>query len=102
VLAALARNYQDRIVSYTSMSSISHASGGNNLNLLLHHNTDVMEITAGKIILCAGEGNTTLLREFGIDTVKTQLRPLKMVYLKHPGLAELYLQCIVIDISLST
>ncbi len=101
VLQTLAANYSDRILAYSELSEVARDESGKVRSVTISHNDNVMELGAAEFILCAGEGNAGLLQAFAMDSIATQLRPLKMVYLKQPGLPELYLHCIGSDFSLT-
>lgn len=60
-----------------------------------------LTITTQKIIFCAGEGNEQLIQKAQLHTAKTQVRPLKMVYVKRAGLPRLFVHCIGDNFSLT-
>lgn len=58
-------------------------------------------IETQRIIFCAGEGNEALIDKAGLTKVRSQTRPLNMVYLKKKGLPEVFVHCIGDDFGLS-
>ena len=101
LLQRLASNYPGRVFNYGSLDSVNVGDGEQPVKLVLSHNDNVMEVEARTLVLCAGAGNTALLQQFGIQSVRTQLRPLNMVYLRQEGLPQIYLHCIGSDFSLT-
>lgn len=73
----------------------------NSKTLMLRHQRHDIEINAQRFIFAAGEGNKGLINAAGLLTPKTQVRPLKMVYLKMPGLPQLFVHCIGDSFSLT-
>lgn len=55
---------------------------------------DGREIRAQRVVLSAGAGNETLLRELGLERPEMQRRPLHMVLLTTPTLKPLYAHCL--------
>ena len=68
---------------------------------LLEQDGQTLEIAAQRFIFTAGEGNAQLLQQAGIDNIKSQTRPLHMVYVSRDNLPEIYLHCIGSDFSLT-
>lgn len=58
-------------------------------------------INCQRTIFCAGEGNQGLIDKAQLHSVKTQVRPLKMVYVKKANLPRLYVHCIGDSFSLT-
>ena len=69
--------------------------------LILTHREHDIEISAQRFIFAAGEGNRDLINAAGLSRPRTQVRPLNMVYLKMPGLPELFVHCIGDSFSLT-
>lgn len=67
---------------------------------LTHREHDI-EISAQRFIFAAGEGNKGLINAAGLGKPQTQVRPLNMVYLKMPGLPQLFVHCIGDSFSLT-
>lgn len=55
---------------------------------------DDFNITAQRVVLCAGSGNQALLQAFALSKPEQQLRPLHMVLAKGPALLPLYAHCL--------
>ncbi len=51
-------------------------------------------IDAELFIFCAGEGNTELINKASLSSIKSQTRPLHMVYLRNPDLPRIHVHCI--------
>ena len=51
-------------------------------------------IDAELFIFCAGEGNTELISKANLSSIKSQTRPLHMVYLRSPDLPRIHVHCI--------
>ncbi len=58
-------------------------------------------VEAQRLVFCAGEGNESLISNAGLTKVRSQTRPLNMVYLKKKGLPEVFVHCIGDDFGLS-
>lgn len=69
--------------------------------LILTHREHDIEVSAQRFIFAAGEGNKGLINAAGLSTPQTQVRPLNMVYLKMPGLPQLFVHCIGDSFSLT-
>tara|TARA_Y100000994_G_scaffold246104_1_gene248793 strand:+ start:515 stop:1717 length:1203 start_codon:yes stop_codon:yes gene_type:complete len=54
----------------------------------------VVTIQAELFIFCAGEGNSQLISKAELNTIKSQTRPLHMVYLRKSNLPKVYVHCI--------
>ena len=52
------------------------------------------ELTARRLILCAGAGNGPLIDSMNLSQPKMQLRPLHQVLVWHPDLTPLYAHCV--------
>lgn len=59
------------------------------------------QINTQKLIFAAGEGNQDLISKAGLHTVKSQVRPLKMTYLKKKDLPPVFVHCIGDSFSLT-
>lgn len=60
-----------------------------------------LEIQADKIVLCAGEGNETLLADLGVHTPAMQRRPLHMVHVSHDYPHAVFAHCIGEDFGMT-
>ncbi len=61
----------------------------------------IVTIEANLFIFCAGEGNSELISKAKLNTIKSQTRPLHMVYLKKSNLPKVYVHCIGNNFSLN-
>ena len=62
---------------------------------------DSVSIQAQRMIFCAGKGNQALIDAAGLHKPASQLRPLKMVWVKKAGLGSVFAHCIGEDFSLT-
>lgn len=60
-----------------------------------------LEIEVQYTVFCAGEGNKGLIEQAGLKTPRSQIRPLKMVYVKKSDLSPVYVHCIGNNFSLT-
>jgi len=60
-----------------------------------------VSIQAQRMIFCAGKGNQALIDAAGLHKPASQLRPLKMVWVKKAGLGSVFAHCIGEDFSLT-
>lgn len=83
VVAALARNYQDRIFLLPPEQAqwLTEPDGKARLNITGHNTAHT--INAATFIFAAGTGNEALLGQVGADNIKMQRRPLQQVMVKH-------------------
>jgi len=72
-----------------------------NYSLVLNLNNQEFFIEAERFIFCAGEGNAALIAQTDIKSVKAQVRPLHMVYLKSPQLPRVFVHCVGDNFSLT-
>ena len=101
LLANLLAHHGDYVYRYDkSRLSFTLDAQGNVSGIEIQGESPV-RITAKRVILCAGQGNTALINQAGLQTIKGQLRPLKMLSLSKPHLPSLYVHCIGADFSLT-
>lgn len=60
-----------------------------------------LRIETQRIVFCAGEGNRDLIEQAKLTQARSQIRPLKMVYLKKRTLPPVYVHCIGNSFSLT-
>ncbi len=60
-----------------------------------------IRIKPQRFVFTAGKGNQSLIEKAKLESVQTQLRPLKMTYLKSDKLPEIFVHCIGDDFSLT-
>jgi len=72
-----------------------------NYSLVLNLDNQEIVIEAERFIFCAGEGNAALIAQTDIKSVKAQVRPLHMVYLKSPQLPRVFVHCVGDNFSLT-
>lgn len=70
-------------------------------NVLLGQGEQTVELAAGRFIFAAGGGNEGLIESAGLSANPMQRRPLHMVMLRGPGLAEVHAHCIGSDFSMT-
>jgi len=72
-----------------------------NYSLVLNSDNQEIVIEAERFIFCAGEGNAELIAQTDIQSVKAQVRPLHMVYLKSSQLPRVFVHCVGDNFSLT-
>lgn len=72
-----------------------------NYSLVLNSDNQEIVIEAERFIFCAGEGNAELIAQTNIQSVKAQVRPLHMVYLKSSQLPRVFVHCVGDNFSLT-
>jgi glycerol-3-phosphate dehydrogenase len=102
LLTTLANNYPKAIFKVASKRVRFKPAGNGAINEIAIAGDDQnIAITCQRIVFCAGEGNQLLIQKAGLLTPKTQVRPLKMVYLKDPDLPRVFVHCIGDNFSLT-
>jgi len=93
LLRVLSERYRNRIFHSPSIS-LSRNADGEIIHVTAKGQNGMVQIIAQRYILCAGEGNETLLKEVGISRPEMQKRPLQMVcvHLNHPD--PVFVHCI--------
>lgn len=81
--------------------SFDRNDAGNIDTVTVDHQGESTRIKTQRLVFCAGEGNEQLITKAQLRSVKTQTRPLKMVYLKGQGLPSVYVHCIGDNFSLT-
>ena len=74
-------------------------TGKHSLQIVMKSKT--VSLNAEKFIFSAGEGNSQLIKMASLDSIRSQIRPLHMVYLSKNGLPEVYAHCIGASFSLA-
>ena len=102
LLRILGRQHGNSIFKVDSKRVRFKTDNNGNINCVAIASDDQnLYINCQRTIFCAGEGNQSLIDKAQLVTPKTQLRPLKMVYVKQPGLPSLYVHCIGDSFSLT-
>jgi hypothetical protein len=93
LLRILSARYRDRIF-HSPTISLSRNADNEIIHVSAEGPSGMVQISAQRYILCAGEGNETLLKEAGISKPEMQKRPLHMVcvHLDHPD--PVFVHCI--------
>ena len=74
-------------------------TGKHSLQIVMKSKT--VSLNAEKFIFSAGEGNSQLIKMASLDSIRSQIRPLHMVYLSKNGLPEVNAHCIGDSFSLT-
>lgn len=102
LLRTLSRRHGNSIFKVDSKRVRFKTDDNGNINCVAIASDDQnLYINCQRTIFCAGEGNQKLIDKAQLVTPKTQLRPLKMVYVKRPGLPSLFVHCIGDSFSLT-
>jgi glycerol-3-phosphate dehydrogenase len=102
LLAALSSAHREAIYHTGDYEvDFTRAADGTVACCHLQNDEHSLAISAQRFIFAAGEGNQQLLDLAGIDTIRSQVRPLHMVYLSKADLPAVYLHCIGSDFSLT-
>lgn len=102
LVRALSNNYASAIYKVDSKRIRFKTDNAGNVNrVAIACDDENLIINCQRIVFCAGEGNRTLIEKVPLTTAKTQLRPLKMVYVKQEDLPHLYVHCIGDSFSLT-
>lgn len=84
-----------------SQTSFQHDAQGQVASCQVSCHGTPVEITAQRFVFTAGEGNAGLINAAGLEHVRQQLRPLKMVCLTGAQLPALFVHCIGNDFSMT-
>ncbi|MSR10726.1 MAG: FAD-dependent oxidoreductase [Gammaproteobacteria bacterium] len=102
LLRTLSSQHSNSIFKVDSKRVRFKTDADGNINCIAIASDDQnLYINCQRTIFCAGEGNQRLIDKAQLTTPKTQVRPLKMVYVKKPGLPQLYVHCIGDSFSLT-
>jgi hypothetical protein len=102
LLSTLANNYPNAIFKVASKRVRFKPSPDGQINEIAIAGDDQnINLTCQRMIFCAGEGNPLLIQKAQLQTPKTQVRPLKMVYLKDAALPRVFVHCIGESFSLT-
>ncbi len=94
VVAALAKNYQERIFLLPPDKAQWSSESGGKVSLAIRSENKSYLINASAFIFAAGEGNETLLKQVGARQPKMQRRPLQQVMVKHRYPHQLFGHCL--------
>ncbi|MFT4863483.1 MAG: glycine/D-amino acid oxidase-like deaminating enzyme [Pseudohongiellaceae bacterium] len=102
LLATLVNAQRQRIFQASDdQISFHRNSAGLVSGITIETATEHFVIDTQRTILAAGKGNQSLIDNAGLRSVKMQLRPLNMVYLKSQRLTPVYVHCIGDSFSLT-
>lgn len=102
LLDVLVNRQRDFIFQIESDSySFNRDSTGKFDSVSLHGRSDEVLIQAQRFIFSAGQGNQELITRAGLQKPRSQLRPLKMTYLKTKDLPSVFVHCIGDSFSLT-
>lgn len=79
----LAHNVEQECFLVESTQTQLKKDTSGNASLQIKQGVDTLEIRAQRFIFTAGQGNTALLQQLGLDSPAMQLRPLQQVMVKH-------------------
>ncbi|MEX0618209.1 MAG: FAD-dependent oxidoreductase [Pseudohongiellaceae bacterium] len=99
LLETLKGNWRDRIFNVDlSEASFSRSHGA---VMTIPCNEGLIEVSAQRMVFCAGEGNAALMNRAGISSVNMQSRPLHMVIARGRHLPLGYVHCVGDKLSLT-
>ena len=81
--------------------SFQRDASGNVTTVIIDTGSDQLLVNTKRTIFAAGKGNQALIDKANIQSIKMQLRPLNMVYLKGKELPPLFVHCIGDSFSLT-
>ncbi len=102
VLATLIAAHKQRIYHVTSdLVSFQRDDSGNVNTVIVETESGQLLVNTKRTIFAAGKGNQALIHKANIQSIKMQLRPLNMVYIKGKDLPPLFVHCIGDSFSLT-
>ena len=102
LIEKLAADCRERIFNLDMNDTTFHydrVTGKHSLQIVMKSKT--VSLNAEKFIFSAGEGNSQLIKMASLDSIRSQIRPLHMVYLSKNGLPEVNAHCIGDSFSLT-
>ncbi|PCJ25442.1 MAG: hypothetical protein COA96_07345 [SAR86 cluster bacterium] len=102
LLQALTKKYHDYIFKIDSHAYAFERNNAGQVNAVTVANSEqTFRIEMQNIIFSAGEGNQELINKAELKAPKSQVRPLKMVFLKQENLPRIFVHCIGSGFSLT-
>ncbi|MDB3992141.1 FAD-dependent oxidoreductase [Gammaproteobacteria bacterium] len=102
LIKKLAADCRERIFSLDMNDTTflyDRVTGKHSLQIVMKSKT--VTLNAEKFIFSAGEGNSQLIKMASLDSIRSQIRPLHMVYLSKNGLPEVNAHCVGDSFSLT-
>ena len=85
----------------SNAASFQRDQNGNINAVIVETDKGQLTIDCQRLVFAAGKGNIELIEEANLKTVKTQLRPLNMLFVKGSKLPSIYVHCISDSFSLT-
>jgi glycerol-3-phosphate dehydrogenase len=102
LVKTLSQGHEQKLFKLGSGAASFQSDNNGNVNsVVVETNNGPLTIDCQKLIFAAGKGNKQLIESANLQTVKTQLRPLNMVFVKGPNLPSIYVHCIGDSFSLT-
>jgi hypothetical protein len=102
LVKTLSQGHEQKLFKLGSGAASFQSDNNGNVNsVVVETNNGPLTIDCQKLIFTAGKGNKQLIESANLQTVKTQLRPLNMVFVKGPKLPSIYVHCIGDSFSLT-
>lgn len=102
LIETLSQGHEQKLFKLNSDSMSFRADqNGNKNGVFVETDKGVLAIDCQKLIFAAGKGNKQLIESANLKTVKTQVRPLNMIFVKGPKLPSIYVHCIGDSFSLT-
>lgn len=102
LLATLTKNNEDRIFAVTNNTVSFQRNTADEISTIEIETAQAqISIQSQRLVFAAGKGNQQLIESSGLEKVRTQLRPLNMVFLKQRNLPSVYVHCIGNSFSLT-
>lgn len=102
LVRTLSQGQERNIYKLSSDSaSFQRDQNGNVNTVIVETDKGQLAIDCQRLVFAAGKGNMKLIEEANLKTVKTQLRPLNMIFVKGAKLPAIYVHCIGDSFSLT-
>jgi glycerol-3-phosphate dehydrogenase len=102
LIRTLSQGQEQNIYKLSSAGASFQRDQNGNINaVIVEADKGQLTIDCQRIVFAAGKGNKELIEEANLKTVKTQLRPLNMIFVKGSKLPSIYVHCISDSFSLT-
>jgi glycerol-3-phosphate dehydrogenase len=102
LIRTLSQGQEQNIYKLSSAGASFQRDQNGNINaVIVEADKGQLTIDCQRIVFAAGKGNKELIEEANLKTVKTQLRPLNMIFVKGLKLPSIYVHCISDSFSLT-
>jgi glycerol-3-phosphate dehydrogenase len=102
LIRTLSQGQEQNIYKLSSAGASFQRDQNGNINaVIVEADKGQLTIDCQRLVFAAGKGNKELIEEANLKTVKTQLRPLNMIFVKGSKLPSIYVHCISDSFSLT-